>query len=324
MALSLLLLTACIGSLTLPSRPADTSGSTPLPQDTADPPVHTGEGGIPDTLTPHFRAWLAGSRWSARDFARDDLPGASFGGRIHPAQPITSDPVVFLHGNGDRALGGPLGGWTIVRDAFAEAGYRSSELYALTWGPADPGKVSQQHHDPHTLQRIRAFLEAVLAYTGADHVDVVAHSMGVTLARKAIAGGSVAGSPQVDLGPPLTASVDTFVGIAGANRGLLSCATVGALAPTCDRTTGLYPGALRRQQRSALLRDLDTHRHAEGTHVFSVWSPADEVIAGQMVWGQPTSAIPGQDGEHRMPSATHMGCRDDAPERLIRLVTEHL
>ena len=37
---------------------------------------------------------------------------------------------------------------------------------------------------------LRAFIEAVLTYTKADKVDVISHSMGVTLARKAIQGGN--------------------------------------------------------------------------------------------------------------------------------------
>lgn len=37
---------------------------------------------------------------------------------------------------------------------------------------------------------LRAFVEAVIAYTGAPQVNIISHSMGVTLARKVIKGGS--------------------------------------------------------------------------------------------------------------------------------------
>ncbi|OJH39211.1 hypothetical protein [Cystobacter ferrugineus] len=65
---------------------------------------------------------------------------------------------------------------------------------------------------------MRAFIQAVQEYTGARKVDVIGHSMGVTLARKAIQGGpgyDPYGGDHFDLGAPLTGRVDTFVGIAG-------------------------------------------------------------------------------------------------------------
>jgi triacylglycerol lipase len=37
---------------------------------------------------------------------------------------------------------------------------------------------------------IRAFIQAVLAYTGAPKINIISHSMGVAIARKAIKGGS--------------------------------------------------------------------------------------------------------------------------------------
>ena len=80
---------------------------------------------------------------------------------------------------------------------------------------------------------------------GATKVDIITHSMGVTLARKAILGGyatDAADGGQYYIGPPLTSSVDTFVGIAGANLGLTSCYQTGGSTPTCAATNGLYPG----------------------------------------------------------------------------------
>ena len=77
------------------------------------------------------------------------------------------------------------------------------------------------------MHRTKSFIEAVKAYTGADKIDIVTHSMGVTIGRKAIKGGTgwdkaINGSVIYDLGPPLQ-YIDTFVGIAGGNYGLFGC-----------------------------------------------------------------------------------------------------
>lgn len=37
---------------------------------------------------------------------------------------------------------------------------------------------------------MRAFVEAVIEYTGAPKVNIIGHSMGVTIGRKVIKGGS--------------------------------------------------------------------------------------------------------------------------------------
>ena len=81
----------------------------------------------------------------------------------------------------------------VSRRQFLAAGYTPAELYATTWGPADPGKAGDQVHSGEHVQRIRAFMEAVLAYTGAERLDLIGHSMGVTLARRAILGGYLDG-----------------------------------------------------------------------------------------------------------------------------------
>jgi triacylglycerol esterase/lipase EstA (alpha/beta hydrolase family) len=43
---------------------------------------------------------------------------------------------------------------------------------------------------------MRAFLEAVIKYTGAAQVNVIGHSMGVTIGRKIIKGGSATDSKE--------------------------------------------------------------------------------------------------------------------------------
>lgn len=71
---------------------------------------------------------------------------------------------------------------------------------------------------------------AVLDYTGAAKVDIIGHSMGVTLMRKVVQGGAASDAlagGSYSLGGALTREVDAFVGIAGANQGLVSCSFTG-------------------------------------------------------------------------------------------------
>jgi hypothetical protein len=72
---------------------------------------------------------------------------------------------------------------------------------------------------------MRAFTEAVLAYTKASQIAVISHSMGVTLGRKVIKGGHgvdhKAGTYEV--GSSLAGKVKVFIGLAGANLGLVAC-----------------------------------------------------------------------------------------------------
>ena len=268
----------------------------PLSADRLADTPEVGTGG----LSPDFRAWLADNGYDPFSYARDDLEGGSFGGRQSVGQALRNQPVVFVHGNSDRAAGestqGAVG-WTAVIRQFMAAGYTQAELYATTWGPADPDEAGNQVHSTEHVQRIRAFIEAVLAYTGAERLDVIGHSMGVTLARRAILGGTLEGQ---DLGPPLTERVDTFVGIAGANRGLASC-FYSRHIPTCSDQDGFFPGyaSFRGASGSSeFLRELNAQSGLEGTHVYSIWSRADQLIGfGGLVYGKYTARIPGQDGE---------------------------
>lgn len=62
-------------------------------------------------------------------------------------------------------------------------------MYTTTWGPANPNQASNNSHIKEYVLRLRAFVEAVIKYTGAPKVNIIGHSMGVTLGRKVIKGG---------------------------------------------------------------------------------------------------------------------------------------
>ena len=286
-------------------------------------------------LTTDFRNWLTANGYGSYGFERSDVPGGSYGGRTVAGQAVVNQPVIFIHGNSDSALGtsSPYTGWTSSISYFKSQGYTSAELYATTWGPADGFLASQQYHSKAYMTRLRAFIQAVKAYTGASKVDIVCHSMGVTLTRKAIKGGSAydsAAGGTYNLGSSLTASVDTFVGIAGANRGLTACYMSGPTTPTCSDVNGFYPGYLiggfGPYGVSQILTDLAATSHFEGSFVYSIWSTVDEVIGyGTIVYGSSTCRIPGQNGEVVFGSYPygHFGVKDQTGYYQWRMVKFH-
>ncbi|MFT3764058.1 MAG: hypothetical protein QM820_00815 [Minicystis sp.] len=258
-------------------------------------------------FTQDFRNWLSANGYEPTyNLVRDDLSGGSYGGKASAGDTVVNQPVIFIHGNSDKAIGtGLVGqtGWNASIDYFLAKGYKTSELYATTWGPADATLSPYQYHSKTYVMKVRKLIEAVKAYTGATKVDIVAHSMGVTLVRKAILGGwanDAADGGSYYVGAPLTSSVDTFVGIAGANLGLTSCYTTGPTTPTCGSTNGLYPGylvGLSVVGRSSFLDDLLSTSRYEGAYRYSIFSTADEMIGyGDIVYGQYTSRIPGETG----------------------------
>jgi hypothetical protein len=311
-----------------PVRPPTGSG-----QAAATPASPAAVTAVQGGLSTHFLSWLKAHGFAGQNFERADLLGGSYGGRTDDKDPVVRPPVIFIHGNSDRAIGAGSAfqsGWTASIEFFLAKGYRPSELFAITWGPADPNQMANQAHSKAYLTRLRAFLQAVKDYTGAPKVSIVAHSMGVTLARKAILGGPGADpldGGAYDLGKPLTPIIDTFVGIAGANRGLLPCALAADMAPACSRVNGFFPGTgPDGQGLSALLAGLNAVPHFEGGKVYSIWSTVDEIIGNDnLVWGQRTSPIPGQDGEKVFTSVPygHINLKDLTARQQWRMVAFH-
>ena len=284
-------------------------------------------------LTTDFQNWLSANGYGGYDF---NSGGNSYGGKASAGDAVVNQPVIFIHGNSDSALGqsSTLTGWDSSINYFLSQGYKKSELYATTWGDADPFLSAYQYHSKPNLQKIRAFIQAVKAYTGATKVDIVTHSMGVTLARKAILGGSgsdAANGGSYNLGSPLTASVDAFVGISGANYGLVSCYQTGGSTPTCAATNGLYPGYAAGSPPfglSNILYNINyaAASHYEGGFVYTIWSTVDEVIGyGDVVYGRYTSQIPGQNGEKRYSAAPygHINSKDLSGYYQWRMVKFH-
>lgn len=137
------------------------------------------------------------------------------------AGPVTRTPVIFLHGNNDTpfptacAIHGKIRGFA---QYLADRGYSTSELWALGYQgdqcdlPADQTRRSRiAHTAAANVPDLSRFAHAVLAYTGAREVDIVAHSLGVPLAREWIRQENAA------------RLVRRFVAIDGPNHGIINC-----------------------------------------------------------------------------------------------------
>ena len=150
-------------------------------------------------------------------------------GGIRKHYPLTHVPVIFVHGNNVDAAD-----WYPVRDDFRAAGWTDQELWALSYGGLGGANgtalmtQNPQRDKEHTDQNdnhstyiteddvnvidLYRFIHLVQAYTGSSKFVIIAHSLGVTLARE-----------TMRVHPELRKSLVAFVGIAGANHGTTFC-----------------------------------------------------------------------------------------------------
>lgn len=161
----------------------------------------------------------------AGGFSPSNAPDGGFGGGSCAA---TRTPVIFVHGNSVNAtfFARPsTSGVPSVYDTLRAAGYNDCELFGITWlSPTEQDNQQLNYHTATKAARIRDFILAVKAYTGKSRVNILAHSMGVTVALHGITYGGLWGS------------IERFVNVAGGLRGLSSCLAVGyanPAFPTC-------------------------------------------------------------------------------------------
>jgi phage-related protein len=281
-------------------------------------------------LTSHFSTWLKNNNYGQYKFERTDLVGGSYGGKASDSDTVDNIPIVFFHGNSDIAVGtqGLFTGMTKPIEYFLTKGYKKSEMYITTWGPGNQYQAQNQQHSKEYLTYLRQFTEAVLAYTGAPKIHVISHSMGVTLARRVIKGGQVnADATPYNLGPSLAGKVDTFIGIAGANYGLVNCYLIPLSFPTCNQLNGFYPGDMYGVQGlSQYLKELNNDQIKEGDNVFAIFSTSDDLISyGDVVYGQYTSVWPTVQSykTFTFQISCHMKLRDETAPDQYNLITNH-
>jgi pimeloyl-ACP methyl ester carboxylesterase len=148
------------------------------------------------------------------------VPVIGFGakGGWHGANRV---PVIFLHGNNDTPFPtacNPFGYIHNFAQYFLDNGFTPRQLWGLGYqgdqcdllgNPAYRSGIA--HSTAAAVPLLRTFVRAVLAYTGAHQVDIVAHSLGVTVAREWMFQDHAYGI------------VRSLVAIEGPNHGIIDC-----------------------------------------------------------------------------------------------------
>lgn len=180
------------------------------------------------------------------------------------------DNVVLVHGNA-----GYPGDWGATVSVLKRHGYLDSQIYRPDWG--SKFNPAANDHGAADIKPVKTALFAALAHSCTGKIDVIGHSMGVTLAMKAINELQYAGR------------ISSFVGIAGAQHGLHSCGVYPNNFPTATC------GADGLSIDSPLVNSIRGKRY--GARMYSLKSFADEIvcIGGCNVNGSHTSNIDLQD-----------------------------
>ena len=157
-------------------------------------------------------------------------------------EPAARNPILFVHG---YASDGTI--WDTMRDRFAADGWPADHL--ATWS------YNYNQSNATTAERVRDQVQALLASTGADEVDIITHSMGGLSSRHFLK--FMGGDEQVE----------AWVSLAGPNHG--TGWAYGCLSWSCFE---MRPG-------SDFLTTLNQGKETPGdTRYGTWWSSCDEII----------------------------------------------
>jgi len=226
---------------------------------------------LPSSLsvfTVDFKAFLTDSYGEkiANRLERKDLGFGklgSFGGKKDKSEQVTKQPIIFVHGLTQRA-----GFWIDHFHWFSGKSYSSAELYATSYGDGGLGFILESQSQCESMKQVRRFIIAVNNYTNSK-VDVIGHSLGGAVSRKAILGGKCVDTGE-DLGEPLTALVDTFISLAGVAYGSERCPWL--FLQNCNEVSGF-------DCKSELVLDINKpSERYEGEYSYYIYSHNDHII----------------------------------------------
>jgi hypothetical protein len=205
------------------------------------------------------------------------------------------DAVVLVHGNSATPAS-----WNNTVNELYRRGYSPNELYLPDWGSKTCAACNNHSGSEETPVR-NAIVNAINA-SCTGRIDVIAHSMGVTLSIQ-----------QID---KLAASsfVDSFVGIAGATKGLWTCGVYpfNVWSSTCGRN-GLSIS-------SPFLNSIANV--PVGRDVYSIKSFIDQIVCATgvcTVGGVHSSQIDGEDATFTY-SLGHFGLQTDTAVQQVNLI----
>ncbi|AKJ02176.1 hypothetical protein [Archangium gephyra] len=161
------------------------------------------------------------------------------------------DAVVLVHGNTSYPSD-----YNNTYNTLLSRGYAAADIFRPSWGSKTCAACNDHSGSEETP--VRDAINQALARSCTGKIDVIGHSMGVTLAIKAI----------LDLG--VQSRVDAFVGLAAGYRGLWTCGTYpfNVVTSTCG-----YWGL---SVKSPFLTGIHGKRMA--TRIYSLKSNSDEIV----------------------------------------------
>lgn len=210
------------------------------------------------------------------------------------AHAACKDSVVLVHGNA-----GSPSDWDNTKSELISNGYSTSQIIIPSWGGSYAGS---NDHNGSEETPVRSAIQSAISSSCTGKIDVIGHSMGVTLAAQQI----------IKLGA--NNNVDTFVGVAGAWRGLLSCGVYpyNVWSSTCGYY-GLSVG-------SPFLGTINNKTIA--SKVYSIKSWVDQIVCGTgtcYVYGQHSSQISGED-ESFSYNYGHFGLQMYTSDKQVQLI----
>lgn len=185
-----------------------------------------------------------------------------------------------------------------VYDELKARNYNDCELSGVTYLDADERATPQFGYPPAgQVQLIKTFIDKVKAYTGKAQVDIVAHSMGSSMA---LAMPRYSGNQ---------ASVRRFINTGGGLRGFNTCYATGsqsAYAPTCNAEAYVWPY----DRYTFVARPAITGHRARGGSGAPGCNGRRLRVASH---GSGRAVAPVRPGRHRASSYTAAGAQPRAP-----------